>query len=63
MRKAIWLSAMLLVFTGASLFAQQIRGDYLESRSTDVYVAQCFANGQAKLSSASSCHLRQTLPN
>ncbi len=49
MRKAIWLSAILLVFTGASLFAQQIRGDYIESRSTDVYVAQCFANGQAGL--------------
>lgn len=49
MRKAIWLSLLLLVFTGVSLLAQQIRGDYLESRSTDVYVAQCFANGQAGL--------------
>jgi hypothetical protein len=30
-------------------FAQQIRGDYMESRSTDVYVAQCFANGETGL--------------
>jgi len=26
--------------------AQQISGDYIESRSADVYVAQCFANGE-----------------
>lgn len=26
-----------------------IRGDYIESRSTDVYVAQCFANGEVGL--------------
>ncbi len=30
-------------------FAQHIRGDYMESRSTDVYVAQCFANGETGL--------------
>jgi len=33
----------------ASLQAQQLRGDYIESRSTDVYVAQCFANGEVGL--------------
>ena len=32
-----------------SLSAQQLRGDYIESRSTDVYVAQCFANGEVGL--------------
>jgi hypothetical protein len=32
-----------------SLHAQQLRGDYIESRSTDVYVAQCFANGEVGL--------------
>ena len=32
-----------------SLPAQQLRGDYIESRSTDVYVAQCFANGEVGL--------------
>ncbi len=39
---------LLLVFA-ASLQAQQLRGDYIESRSTDVYVAQCFANGEVGL--------------
>ena len=44
MRRAALLSTLLLV---ASLCqAQQIRGDYIETRSTDVYVAQCFANGE-----------------
>ena len=33
----------------ASVHAQQLRGDYIESRSTDVYVAQCFANGEVGL--------------
>jgi hypothetical protein len=48
MRKVVLLIAVFLV-AAASLEAQQIRGDYIESRSTDVYVAQCFANGEAGL--------------
>jgi len=32
-----------------SLLAQQIRGDYVESRSADVYTGQCFANGEVNL--------------
>lgn len=40
---------LVLAILGASLQAQQIRGDYIESRSTDVYVAQCFANGEVGL--------------
>ena len=47
MRKAT-LVTLLLCFA-MSLEAQQVRGDYIESRSTDVYVAQCFANGEAGL--------------
>ena len=44
------LSCFTTLFLGVSLLsAQQIRGDYIESRSTDVYVAQCFANGEAGL--------------
>ena len=43
------LTAALVLFTGTFLAAQQIHGDYLESRSTDVYVAQCFANGEVGL--------------
>jgi hypothetical protein len=48
MRNAMFL-AVFLIFLGISLQAQQIRGDYIETRSTDVYVAQCFANGEAGL--------------
>jgi len=43
------LSMVFLFLVGAVVQAQQIRGDYLESRSTDVYVAQCFANGEVGL--------------
>jgi hypothetical protein len=38
----------VLTFT-TSLFAQQIRGDYVETRSADVYTGQCFANGEVNL--------------
>src|SRR5271165_4627288 len=48
MRKAALFAAALLV-SAVSLQAQQVRGDYIESRSTDVYVAQCFANGEVGL--------------
>jgi hypothetical protein len=48
MRKTALFFAAFLLFA-ASLPAQQLRGDYLESRSTDVYVAQCFANGEVGL--------------
>lgn len=47
MRNAV-LFALALCFA-LPLSAQQIRGDYIESRSTDVYVAQCFANGETGL--------------
>ena len=43
-----FLITLVLTFA-ASLHAQQLRGDYIESRSTDVYVAQCFANGEVGL--------------
>lgn len=48
MRTALF-AAFLLFLATLTLAAQQIRGDYLESRSTDVYVAQCFANGETGL--------------
>ena len=48
MRKSVLFAAALLV-SAVSLQAQQVRGDYIESRSTDVYVAQCFANGEVGL--------------
>ena len=50
MRKsAAGVSLLLLLTFGTALSAQQVRGDYIESRSTDVYVAQCFANGETGL--------------
>src|ERR1019366_3547929 len=43
-------AALVALLSISSLsFAQQIRGDYIESRSADVYVAQCFANGETGL--------------
>src|SRR5271169_3881410 len=49
MRKAAFLSVAFALTVAISLPAQQLRGDYIESRSTDVYVAQCFANGEVGL--------------
>jgi len=45
-RKTFFLIA--LAFLCASAEAQ-IAGDYLESRSADVYTGQCFANGEVGL--------------
>ncbi len=39
----------LAVFFSLSLAAQEIRGDYIETRSADVYTGQCFANGEVNL--------------
>jgi hypothetical protein len=39
--------ALLLLSTTA--LGQQIRGDYIETRSADVYTGQCFANGEVNL--------------
>ena len=49
MCKAGFLSIAFATLLATSLFAQQIHGTYIESRSTDVYVAQCFANGEVGL--------------
>lgn len=42
------LCVVLLAFS-TSAIAQQIRGDYIETRSADVYTGQCFANGEVNL--------------
>jgi hypothetical protein len=49
MRKATILSVAFALSLAVAAHAQQLRGDYIESRSTDVYVAQCFANGEVGL--------------
>src|SRR5437868_2943100 len=43
------LTCTLLIVMSTSMAAQQIRGDYMESRSADVYTGQCFANGEVNL--------------
>ena len=40
-------TVILVISTSAD--AQQIRGEYLETRSADVYTGQCFANGEVNL--------------
>lgn len=42
------LLAFLIVFASLA-YAQQISGDYIETRSADVYTGQCFANGEVNL--------------
>jgi hypothetical protein len=39
----------LVACLSISMVAQEIRGDYLETRSADVYTGQCFANGEVNL--------------
>lgn len=39
----------LIFCLSVSMAAQEIRGDYVESRSADVYTGQCFANGEVNL--------------
>ena len=41
--------ALLVLSLSVRAAAQQIRGDYLETRSADVYTGQCFANGEVNL--------------
>jgi hypothetical protein len=47
-RVALLLSLLVASLSLASA-AQQIRGDYVETRSADVYTGQCFANGEVNL--------------
>ena len=44
---AVLVLALSLITLSAA--AQQIRGDYIETRSADVYTGQCFANGEVNL--------------
>ncbi len=47
MKKLVVL--VLAAVLSAPLWAQQIQGDYIETRSADVYTGQCFANGEVSL--------------
>jgi len=43
------LSGIAVLLISGSILAQQIRGDYIETRSADAYTGQCFANGEVNL--------------
>jgi len=43
------LSSIAVLLISSSVLAQQIRGEYIETRSADVYTGQCFANGEVNL--------------
>jgi hypothetical protein len=47
--ETLTLCATVLLFISASADAQQISGEYVETRSADVYNGQCFANGEVNL--------------
>ena len=52
MKKLSLISLAVLtvaVILAAPVVAQQISGDYIETRSADVYTGQCFANGEVGL--------------
>jgi Protein of unknown function (DUF1326) len=49
MRIYVLLVCTVLLLLSVSAAAQQIHGDYLETRSADVYTGQCFANGEVNL--------------
>jgi Protein of unknown function (DUF1326) len=49
MRIYVPLVCTVLLLLSVSAAAQQIHGDYLETRSADVYTGQCFANGEVNL--------------
>src|SRR5258708_22933043 len=48
-RSAMFLLFLSGLFLSNRATAQQIRGDYIETRSADVYTGQCFANGEVNL--------------
>lgn len=47
-KRLFLLFGCVLVF-GITTSAQQIQGEYMETRSADVYTGQCFANGEVNL--------------
>ncbi len=51
MRKLIFFAPICILLLSIASFAKQseIRGEYLETRSADVYTGQCFANGEMNL--------------
>lgn len=49
MRYRLSILLSLVAMLSLSVAAQQIKGDYIETRNADVYTGQCFANGEVNL--------------
>ena len=49
MRNYVLLLSIVLVLVALPAAAQKISGDYLETRSADIYTGACFANGEVNL--------------
>jgi hypothetical protein len=47
--RCLIILASLICVLAIGAAAQQIHGDYIETRSADVYTGQCFANGEVNL--------------
>ena len=48
-KTAVFAATLVIAALVVPAFAQQIAGDYIETRSADVYTGQCFANGEVGL--------------
>jgi hypothetical protein len=48
-RLPVRLLVVVVAMLSAPLVAQQIRGDYIETRTSDIYTGQCFANSEVNL--------------
>ncbi len=44
-----WVASLAMVFVGSVVPAAEITGDYLETRTCDVYTGPCFANAEVGL--------------
>src|SRR5438046_355043 len=49
MGKLFFPIVLIILALSPLALAEQIRGDYLETRSADVYTGSCFANGEVNL--------------
>jgi hypothetical protein len=49
MRKLFFSVLLIILALSPLVLSEQIRGDYLETRSADIYTGSCFANGEVNL--------------
>ena len=49
MRRLLFSILAIILALSPWVFAEQIHGDYLETRSADIYTGSCFANGEMNL--------------